>query len=154
VSHYLEPHRNSVFPCPRGIQCLFNILGCDSGAIRCYDFAVKVRSMLPNDLLQLQRELRNVPLPCDVERQAASNHGLARIADPVRIPHGVDALDGLRSEVQKERLAGVFVDSESTQCELSLPCCHQSLVTPVKDLGFIGSWRQEQTIELTRARLI
>jgi hypothetical protein len=24
----------------------------------------------------------------------------------------------------------------------------------VKDLGFIGSWRQEQTIELTRARLI
>jgi hypothetical protein len=24
----------------------------------------------------------------------------------------------------------------------------------VKDFGFIGSWRQEQTIELTRARLI
>jgi hypothetical protein len=27
-------------------------------------------------------------------------------------------------------------------------------VAGVKDLGFIGSWRQEQTIELTRARLI
>jgi hypothetical protein len=24
----------------------------------------------------------------------------------------------------------------------------------VKELGFIGSWRQEQTIEITRARLI
>jgi hypothetical protein len=29
-----------------------------------------------------------------------------------------------------------------------------STVPVVKDLGFIGSWRQEQTIELTRARLI
>jgi hypothetical protein len=57
--------------------------------------------MLPDDLLQFQRELRNVPLPCDIEGQAASNHGLASIADPVRIPHGVDALDGHSSEVQK-----------------------------------------------------
>jgi hypothetical protein len=56
----------------------------------------------------VQRELRNVPLPYVVERQAASNHGHASIADPVRIPHGVDALDGLSSEVLKERLAGIL----------------------------------------------
>jgi hypothetical protein len=31
---------------------------------------------------------------------------------------------------------------------------HESSGERVKDLGFIGSWRQEQIIELTRARLI
>jgi hypothetical protein len=46
--------------------------------------------------------------PVTWERQVASNHGLASIADPVRIPHGVDALDGLRWEVQRERLAGIL----------------------------------------------
>jgi hypothetical protein len=68
-----------------------------------------VRSILLDDLLQLERELRNMPLFGDIERQAASNHGLASMADPVRIPHGVDALDGLSSEVQNERLAGILM---------------------------------------------
>jgi hypothetical protein len=89
-------------------NCLFIILGYDSGAIRRYGFAVKVRSMLPHDLLQLRRELRNVPLYCDIERQAASNHGLASIADPVRISHGIDVLDSLSSEVQNDCLAWIL----------------------------------------------
>jgi hypothetical protein len=78
------------------------------GAIQRYGYAVEVSTILPEDLLQLQRELRSGPLPSDIERQAASNHGFASIADPVRIPHGIDAFDCLSSEVKKERLAGIL----------------------------------------------
>jgi hypothetical protein len=36
----------------------------------------------------------------------------------------------------------------------SMPKEDRGELDSVKDLGFIGSWRHEQTIELTRARLI
>ena len=73
-------------------------------AIRRHGFAVKVRSILPDDFMQLQRDLNHVPLPFDIERQVASNHGLASIVDPVYIPRGVDALYGISGEVQKNVL--------------------------------------------------
>jgi hypothetical protein len=47
--------------------------------------------------------------------------------------------------MRRSAISPVFAPAEAPRVRLQ-PC--------VKDLGFIGSWRKEQTIEQTGARLI